>query len=83
MDELQHRIRNNIAMRKHFLRLREEQTNSDEARRELRLVGGRVDALRLVHDHLYTTRQRRDVHLAPYLRELLRNLLVMNEAEGR
>ena len=83
MDELQHRVRNNIAAIGSILRIRERQTTSDEVRRELRLVGGRVDALRLVHDQLYTARERREIEVAPYLGELLHNLLEMNEAERR
>ena len=83
MDELQHRIRNNITMIGSIVRIRERQTSSEEARCELRLVGGRVDALRLVHDHLYTAKERREIELAPYLRELMRNLLDMNEADRR
>lgn len=83
MDELQHRIKNNIAMIGSVVRLREKETSSEEARRELRLVGGRVEALRLVHEHLYAARERRDVQLKPYFEEMLDNLMRLNEAERR
>ncbi len=79
MSELQHRVKNNIATIAALIRLRQRATGSDAARAELRLVGDRVDTLRLVHQRLYETGGIDRVDLGAYLRELLENLVHMQE----
>lgn len=83
MDEMQHRVKNNIGMIASLLRLRERNVASADAKAELRLVAGRVDTLAFVHDHLYANAERRDVVLGDYLEEMLNALLELNDAESR
>ncbi len=52
MRELQHRIKNNIAVIRSLLDMRARSASTEEARQDLRVVSERVEALRLVHEHL-------------------------------
>lgn len=75
LHELQHRIKNNIGAIRSLVRLRENETSSDEARAELSLVGDRIEALRLVHEHVYAAHAEDRLPLRPYVTQLLDRLL--------
>jgi two-component sensor histidine kinase len=79
LAELQHRVKNNIAVITSLARMRESETNSEEARRELRTVGERIEALRLVHDQLHSIDATDRLSLRPYLTRLVKNLVSLHE----
>lgn len=83
LQELQHRVKNNIAMIAGLLHIRERHASSPEVRQELRLVAGRVEVLRSAHEHLDVLRDQRAVRLGPYFEEILASLIKLNEGEAR
>jgi two-component sensor histidine kinase/putative methionine-R-sulfoxide reductase with GAF domain len=75
LQELQHRIKNNLQVITSFVNMRRKRTKSEEARAELVGIGNRIETLRLVHDKLYSAGEVDRVDLAPYLAELSGALL--------
>lgn len=79
LRELQHRIKNNIAVIASLVRMRMKKTSSVEIRDELSVIGERINALRLVHDHVYTARNADRLSLRPYVTQLLEGLLMLRQ----
>jgi two-component sensor histidine kinase len=82
LRELQHRVKNNLQMVTSLVRLQERRTHSAEVRRELSLVGRRVETLSLVYEKLYATGEIEHVDLGTYLGELGANLLQLHAEEA-
>ncbi|WBH15879.1 sensor histidine kinase [Sphingomonas radiodurans] len=55
---------------------------SDEIRYELGVVGGRIEALRLVHEQVYAAKNADRLPLRPYVMKLLEGLLALHEEAG-
>jgi two-component sensor histidine kinase len=81
MRELQHRIKNNIAVIRSLLDMRARRASSEEARQDLQAVGERVEALRLVHEHLYNASVLDRLELRDYLTTLVVGLGKLHEHE--
>ena len=79
MQELQHRIKNHIAIITGLVRIRARAAQSDDARLELTAVGQRVEALRLVHEQLYATNSSEQMRLRPYVMQLVENLCHLHQ----
>lgn len=79
LRELQHRIKNNIAAITGLVRLRRNKAATEDARYELGVVGERIEALRLVHEHVYAARNADRMPLRPYVTQLLEGLLALHE----
>lgn len=79
MQEMQHRIKNHIAIIAGLVWLRSRAAQSDEARQELQGVGARIDALRLVHEQLYVANTARQLRLRPFVMQLLENLCHLHQ----
>jgi two-component sensor histidine kinase len=75
LRELQHRIKNNIAAITSLVRLRVDATDTEEARRELRVIGERIETLRLIHEQVYAGSGVDRLGLRPYVTALLVGLL--------
>lgn len=73
LRELQHRVKNDLAVVQSIIRLRAKGA-SEEVRNELRIVGERIETLRLLQEQLYSRSDVDRVALRPYLQELLENL---------
>lgn len=82
LHELQHRIKNNIGAIISLVRLRMNKAPSDEIRYELGVVGGRIEALRLVHEQVYAAKNADRLPLRPYVMQLLKGLLALHEESG-
>lgn len=78
LDELQHRIKNNLQVIIAFVSAQSRRTTSAEAKAELHAIGNRIETLRLVHDKLYAAGEIDRVDLAPYLGELSAALLTFH-----
>lgn len=81
MRELQHRVKNNIAVIRSLLEIRARNASSEEARQDLRAVGERVETLRLVHERLYLGSHLDSLELRDYLSGLLDGLAKLHEHE--
>ncbi|APQ11845.1 histidine kinase [Pseudomonas oryzihabitans] len=79
MQEMQHRIKNHIAIIAGLVWLRSRAAQSDEARQELQGIGARIDALRLVHEQLYVADTARQLRLRPFVMQLLENLCHLHQ----
>ncbi|MDR6235275.1 sensor histidine kinase [Pseudomonas oryzihabitans] len=79
MQEMQHRIKNHIAIIAGLVWLRSRAAQSDEARQELQGIGARIDALRLVHEQLYVANIARQLRLRPFVMQLLENLCHLHQ----
>jgi two-component sensor histidine kinase len=82
LHELQHRIKNNIAIIASLVRMRVRQTTSEEARTELQTLGERIDTLRLIHEQLYAARATDRLQLRPYLTKLAESLKNLHQGES-
>lgn len=83
LEELQHRIKNNLQLITAFINMQRQRTESKEAREELVAIGHRIETLRLVHDKLYCAGEVERVDLAPYLAELSGALLKFHGEAAR
>lgn len=75
LQELQHRVKNNLQVITAFVSTQSRRTTSPEAKAELEAIGHRIETLRLVHDRLYEAGELERVDLAPYLGELSGTLI--------
>ena len=82
MQELQHRIKNHIGIISSLLCMRSGAAHSEETRRELAAVSERVEALRLVHELLYSANTAERLRLRPYVTQLVENLGSMQESQS-
>jgi two-component sensor histidine kinase len=75
LRELQHRIKNNIAAITSLVRLRADTADTEDARRELRVIGERIETLRLIHEQVYAGSGVDRLGLGQYVTVLLTGLL--------
>jgi len=76
LRELQHRVKNNLQTVMNLVSLRARRARTAEAASELRAIGDGIEALRLVHDKIYSANDGIDrTCLGTYLGELAASLL--------
>lgn len=75
LAELQHRVKNNLAVISGFVHLQSKRARSAEAIAELRAIADRIETLRLVHEKIYAGGTTDSVDLGAYLTELCGGLL--------
>jgi two-component sensor histidine kinase len=75
LQELQHRLKNNLQSVSSFIGIALNQAETPAAKEILQSLSGRIDALRLVHEKLYASGKFDRVELASYLGELAASLL--------
>jgi two-component sensor histidine kinase len=75
LRELQHRIKNNISAITSLVRMRANTADTEDARRELRVIGERIETLRLIHEQVYAGSGVDRLGLRPYVTALLVGLL--------
>ena len=78
LRELQHRIKNNIGVITSVVQLRMRSATSREVRDELRVVGERIEAMRLVHEQVYAADKGDRLPLHGYVTKLLGGLLALH-----
>lgn len=74
LKELQHRVKNHLAIVTSLVRMRARGTASSETRAELEAVGERIEALRLVHDQLHHSEMTESLSFSRYVVPLVENL---------
>jgi two-component sensor histidine kinase len=74
LREVQHRVKNNITAIMSRVRLRVKAADTEEARRELRVIGERIETLRLIHEQVYAGSGVDRLGLRPYVTALLSGL---------
>lgn len=75
LAELQHRVKNNLAVIAGFVHFQTKRARSAEAMAELRAIANRIETLRLVHEKIYAGGTTDWVELGAYLSELCGGLL--------
>jgi len=76
LRELQHRVKNNLQTVMNLVTLRVRRARTPEVAQELRAIGDGIEALRLVHDKIYSANAGMDrTCLGTYLGELAASLL--------
>jgi len=83
LREIHHRIKNNLQMVTSLLNLYARNAETDQARQALHDVRIRVQALALVHKHLYESPEHRSVNLKPLLEDLCQLIRASLGAVGR
>jgi two-component sensor histidine kinase len=81
MQELQHRVKNDLQAVTAMLTLESLEAQSPETRTRLESVTSRVEALHLIHEHLLASGRIGQVDLAGYLRELCRRRFHMHDLD--
>lgn len=82
LQELQHRIKNHIAIVAHMVDMRVRYVESEEARAELAGIAARVETLRLVHEQLYAAGTTEHVGLRPFVTTLVRNICKLHDDQA-
>lgn len=75
LAELNHRVKNNLAIISGLLNLQHESTSNAEARHIINESRNRVMSMGLVHKMLYNNPQLKQIDMARYTAELVRELL--------
>lgn len=71
MQEIHHRVKNNLAIVSGLIELQMENTHNPEAKDILKDSKSRIHSMTLIHDKLYKTESFTSVRLDTYLRDLI------------
>lgn len=82
LQELQHRIKNHIAIVAHMVGMRARYVVSEEARAELAGIAARVETLRLLHEQLYVAGTTERVGLRPFVTALVENICKLHDDQA-
>lgn len=81
LRELQHRVKNNLQVMVGLVAVQERRERTAAAKAALRTVGGRVEALRVLHEKLHVAGEVDRVDLGDYLSHLTKGLLRFHQEE--
>ena len=81
LHELQHRVKNSLQVIAGFVNLQRRKAAHPQARDDLDVVAGRIEALRVMYGKLYLVDHRGEVDFGAYLEELCGGLLGFQPAE--
>lgn len=82
LGELQHRVKNHIAIISGLVSLRVRQAGGAEARAELETLNARIETLRLVHEQLYASDGAEHVSVRPFVVRLVECLCDFHEMQA-
>jgi len=84
LREVHHRVKNNLQIVSSLVSLQGARAQSEEAKRELAALSGRIRSLSLIHDHLYHGENVARIELGEYVGDLCRRIsAVFAEPEPR
>jgi two-component sensor histidine kinase len=84
VQEIHHRVKNNLQIVSSLLSLQAKRIKVPASRREFEVARERVDALALLHRHLYEQRDAASIDLKLFIERLVRHLIeAYLPAEGR
>lgn len=78
LRELQHRVKNNLQIITSLLNMQIRRVGSGEVESQLRIIGSRVETLRVVHDNLFQAENIDQIPLPRYLSSLCESLLAFH-----
>ena len=78
LRELQHRVKNNLQIITSLLNMQIRRVGCGEVESQLRIIGSRVETLRVVHDNLFQAENIERIPLPHYLSSLCENLLAFH-----
>lgn len=81
--EVQHRVKNNLAVISSLLSLQADQSDSEQAQTALAESRDRVRSLALIHDQLCWSGQMAEIEFGPYLERLTSHLLQCYVRDGQ
>lgn len=81
LDELHHRVKNNLQILSSIITLQAEQLTDENAQLALRNSEARINAMSLIHRQLYTKGRRREINLHEFVTELVAYLSRSNGFE--
>lgn len=74
LKELHHRVKNNLQIVSSLLKLQGKAVKDEQAQMAIKEGQNRVDAMAMIHKHLYTTDELTNVDISAYLERLIRSL---------
>ena len=83
LDEVHHRVKNNLTVVASLLSLQQRQTQNAEVAEQLQLSRDRVAAIALVHEQLYGSQRFERIDFKAYLRQLCQNVIESSGARDR
>ncbi len=84
LRELQHRVKNDLAVVTSFVRIQSRRAVSDETKQHLKQIAARIDTLRQVHESFYARgRMERRIDCGPFLCDLAQKLIDFHGAHAR
>jgi two-component sensor histidine kinase len=78
LRELQHRVKNNLQIITSLLNMQIRRVGSSDVESQLRIIGSRVETLRVVHDNLFQAENIEQIPLPYYLNSLCESLLAFH-----
>jgi two-component sensor histidine kinase len=78
LRELQHRVKNNLQIITSLLNMQIRRIGNGEVASQLRIIGSRVETLRVVHDNLFQAENINQIPLPHYLHSLCESLLAFH-----
>jgi two-component sensor histidine kinase len=78
LRELQHRVKNNLQIITSLLNMQIRRVGGGEVESQLRIIGSRVETLRVVHDNLFQAENIEQIPLPRYLHSLCESLLAFH-----
>jgi two-component sensor histidine kinase len=78
LRELQHRVKNNLQIITSLLNMQIRRIGNGEVVSQLRIIGSRVETLRVVHDNLFQAENINQIPLPRYLHSLCESLLAFH-----
>ncbi len=83
LQEIHHRVKNNLQVIASLINLQCDQINDDAARAALMVCRTRVQTIALVHEQLYSSRDYACIPFAAYATQLARNIFAASGADDR
>ncbi|WP_051514020.1 sensor histidine kinase [Skermanella stibiiresistens] len=82
LRELQHRVKNNLQIITSLLNMQIRRVGGGPVEGQLRIIGSRVETLRVVHDSLFEAENVNRINLPRYLKALCESLLSFHGARA-
>jgi PAS domain S-box-containing protein len=82
LQEVHHRVKNNLQLVSSLLRIQSESVTGDESRAAFVELQGRVRAIAMLHEVLYQTTKISNVPLEDYVRRLLQSVARVHQRPG-
>lgn len=83
LDEVHHRVKNNLTVVASLLSLQQRQTQNAEVAEQLQVSRDRVAAIALVHEQLYGSQRFERIDFKAYLGQLCQNVIESSGARDR